>query len=242
MAWYDYSDYQESKEDVAREIAARQKRGEVFEAVVTPKGNKLAVSFWGLAWQRHLEGYADYESRLPRGRSYLRQGKVYNLAISEGEVTAEVAGSAIYDVIIKIKPLKKTHWEDLKTKCAGQIGTLLDLLGGKLGDGVLKVITDRDDGLFPSPKEIKINCNCPDPAGLCKHAAAVLYAVGLKFDAEPGLFFKLRAVNPQELLALAKDVVALEPAAGDAKVIADDDISALFGIEMGDLPPDFEGL
>jgi len=242
MAWYEYSDYQDSKEDVAREIAARQKRGEVFEVVVAPKGNKLATSFWGMAWQRHLEGYADYESRLPRGRSYLRQGKVYNLAIGAGEVAAEVAGSELYEVIITIKPLKKAHWKEIKDRCAGQIGTLLDLLGGKLGDGVLKVITDRDEGLFPKPKEIIINCNCPDSAGLCKHAAAVLYAIGLKFDAEPGLFFKLRAVNPEELLSLAKDVVGKEPVAGDAKVIANDDLSSVFGIEMGELPPDFDNL
>ena len=241
MAWQDYSDYQDSKEDVAREIARRQMRGEVFEAVAAPKGNKLAVSFWGQAWQRHLEGYADYESRLPRGRSYLRQGKVYNLAIAAGEVTALVAGGALYDVILKIKPLAASHWEEIKERCAGQIGNLLDLLSGKLGDGLLKVVTHREEGLFPQPKEIKILCNCPDSAGLCKHAAAVLYAVGLRFDVEPGLFFKLRAVNPEELLSLAKDAVAKKPADGDAKVIASDDISALFGIEMGELPPDLEG-
>ncbi|MDB6073639.1 MAG: zinc finger, domain protein, partial [Verrucomicrobiaceae bacterium] len=185
---------------------------------------------------------ADYESRLPRGRSYLRQGKVYNLEIGAGEVTAEVVGSAIYDVIIKIKPLTAPHWQEIKGKCAGQVSTLLDLLSGKLGDGVLKVITDRETGLFPAPSEIRINCNCPDSAGLCKHAAAVLYGVGLKFDADPGLFFKLRAVNPEELLSLAADVVGKEPVAGSAAVISDDDIAGLFGIDMGEIPPNLDHL
>ena len=231
MAW-NHSEYEDTRADVALEIEKRRKRGEVFEPVVAPKGNKLAVSFWGQAWQRHLEGYADYESRLPRGRSYLRAGNVYNLAIEPGEVTAEVAGNALYDVMVKIRPLTPSDWQEIKDKCAGQVGSLLDLLGGKLGDGVLKIITDREEGLFPRSKEIKIICSCPDSAGLCKHAAAVLYGVGLKFDADPALFFKLRAVNPEELLSLATDVVGQEPASGEAQVIANEDISTLFGIEM----------
>ncbi len=233
MSWWSYSNYQDSKDDLQREIAHRKKKGETFVAVEAPKGNKLAVKFWGQSWQRHLESYADYESRLPRGRSYLRKGNVYNLNIDKGSVTAQVAGQSLYEVSIGISPLKPAHWQDIQKQCAGQIGSLLDLLGGKVGDSVLKVITDRDQGLFPGPKEIKINCNCLDWADLCKHAAAVLYAIGLRFDAEPELFFKLRGVNYEDLVSQAADAVAQEPAAGNAVVIADDDISAMFGIDMG---------
>ncbi|MDB6139676.1 MAG: hypothetical protein JWO94_2748 [Verrucomicrobiaceae bacterium] len=242
MAWKQNSEFQDSQEDVARQMERRQKHGEVFAVFEVPKGNKLAISFWGQAWQHHLQGHPGYESRLPGGRSYLRQGKVYNLAIREGEVSAVVAGEALYDVILKIRPLTASRWQEVKERCAGQVGNLLDLLGGTLGDGLLKVITDPEEGLFPSPKEIKILCECADSADLCKHAAAVLYAIGLKFDAEPGLFFTLRAVNPGELLSLAADVVGQEPAQGGAPALEEADISAIFGIEMGGLPVDFDAL
>jgi len=241
MAWWSYSDSQDSKDDLQREIARRKKKGEAFVPVEAPKGSKLAVKFWGQSWQHHLESYADYESRLPRGRSYLRKGNVYNLSIDKGVVTAQVAGQSLYDVSIKISPMKPALWQNIQKQCAGQIGSLLDLLGGKVGDGVLRVITDREQGLFPAPKEIKTICTCPDWADLCKHAAAVLYAIGLKFDAEPELFFKLRGVNYEELVSQAADAVAQGPAGGDAVIIANEDISSMFGIDMGDaLSPEAE--
>ncbi len=242
MPWWSYTDAEESKRDLQRELARRRARGESFVQVEAPKGRqKLSTKFWGQAWQHHLESYADYATRLPRGRSYLRQGNVYNLAIDKGAITAEVAGQRLYDVSIQISPLEESRWAEIQHQCAGQIGSLLDLLGGKVGDGVLKVITDRDTGLFPGPKEIKIVCDCPDWADLCKHAAAVLYGIGLKFDAEPELFFKLRGVDYQELISQAADAVATVPTAGDATVIADDDIASMFGIEIGDaLSPEAE--
>jgi uncharacterized Zn finger protein len=238
MPWRDDSEAEAGEEKVAREIERRRRRGEAFEPVLAPgKGSKIATSFWGQAWQHHLEGYADYQTRLPRGRSCLRQGKVYDLTLQPGEVTAVVAEDFLYDVIVKIRPLDPDQWREIKERCAGQVGTLLDLLGGRLGDGVLKVITDRENGLFPSPKEIKLICTCPDSAGLCKHAAAVLYGVGLRFDADPALFFQLRAVNPQELVSLAADVVGQAPPAGSAQVLPEDDVAALFGIDWHEEPP-----
>ena len=231
MAWKDAEGAQESREALEREMARRVQRGEVFEPVAAPKGNKLASNFWGQSWQRHLEGYADYESRLPRGRSCLRQGKVFNLAVEPGEVTAIVAGELLHDVVVKIRPIKASHWQGVKERCTGKIGSLLDILTGNLSAGVLEVITDRDEGLFPLPKEIKVICDCADSAGLCQHGAAVLYGIGLRFDADPALFFRLRAVNPEELLALAAEAVA-QPLSEGTQVIADEDLSALFGIEM----------
>jgi uncharacterized Zn finger protein len=53
----------------------------------------IAKSFWGKAWCRNLERYSDYSNRLPRGRTYLRNGSVIDLKIGPGEVTAQVIGS-----------------------------------------------------------------------------------------------------------------------------------------------------
>ena len=61
----------------------------------------------------------------------------------------------------------------IKTRCAGQIGSLVELLQGRLSKSVIDIVTAHDGGLFPKPSEIKMSCSCPDWAGMCKHVAAV---------------------------------------------------------------------
>jgi uncharacterized Zn finger protein len=246
MSW-DYDDYEyESaaarKARIAKDLAKRVKRGEVFTAFEAPTGTKIVKNFWGLAWCRHLENYCGYENRLPRGRTYLRQGNVYNLKVEKGHITAEVTGSDIYEIEITIQPLPEARWQSIRSQCEGQVASLLDLLGGKLGDGVMKIVSDPDTGLFPSRREIKHFCTCPDSADLCKHRAAVLYAVGVLFDRDPKFLFELRGTDPSQLIANSAAALTASPSSGgdDTGTLADDDLSALFGIDLGEpdvLPP-----
>lgn len=231
MSW-DYEEAQERKERLQREIAKRQKRGEKFEALPAPAGQKkLSTTFWGQAWCRNLESYQVYESRLPRGRSYLRQGNVYNLEIEPGKLSAVVAGSELYDTSITIKPLPKEQWQQIVESSAGQVGSMLDLLAGKLGDGLMKVLTDPEGGLFPKPKEILFNCSCPDHADMCKHVSAVLYGVGVLLDTKPELLFTLRGVDQAELLSNASSA-AITDLSADTGDLAGVDLSAIFGIDL----------
>ena len=231
MSW-DYEEAQERKERLQREIAKRQKRGEKFEALPAPAGQKkLSTTFWGQAWCRNLESYQVYESRLPRGRSYLRQGNVYNLEIEPGKLSAVVAGSELYDTSITIKPLPKEQWQQIVESSAGQVGSMLDLLAGKLGDGLMKVLTDPEGGLFPKPKEILFNCSCPDHADMCKHVSAVLYGVGVLLDTKPELLFTLRGVDQAELLSNASSA-AITYLSADTGDLAGVDLSAIFGIDL----------
>ncbi|MCB1275722.1 SWIM zinc finger family protein [Prosthecobacter sp.] len=237
MSW-DYEDAQECKERLQREIAKRVQRGEVFEALPAPAGSKkLCTTFWGQAWCRNLDSYQVYESRLPRGRSYLRQGKVYNLEIEPGKLNAVVAGSELYDTSIHIRPLPQEQWSKIVEAGAGQVGSMLDLLAGKLGEGLMKVLTDPDNGLFPKPEEIRFNCSCPDYADMCKHVAAVLYGVGVLLDTRPELLFTLRGVDQAELLSNASSEAITELASGEGD-LAGADLSALFGIDLGSSPQD----
>ena len=231
MSW-DYEEALERKERLQREIAKRQKRGEKFESLPAPAvQKKLSTTFWGQAWCRNLESYQVYESRLPRGRSYLRQGNVYNLEIEPGKLSAVVAGSELYDTSIAIQPLPKKQWQQIVESSAGQVGSMLDLLAGKLGDGLMKVLTDPDDGLFPKPKEIRFNCSCPDHADMCKHVSAVLYGVGVLLDTKPELLFTLRGVDQAELLSNASSA-AITDLSADTGDLAGVDLSAIFGIDL----------
>lgn len=231
--WWSYEDVRERKERVRREIAKRVKRGEVFTALDAPQGNKkLTRTFWGKAWCDNLESYQQYEYRLPRGKSYLRQGLVYNLSITPGLITATVAGSELYECEVTIQPLAPKKWQVIVDRCAGQVSSLLDLLGGKLGDGVLEILTDENEGLFPKPKEIRFNCSCPDHADMCKHISAVLYGVGVLLDTQPELFFTLRKVEQGDLLRAAGDSALGSGAAVDQGGLVEADLSALFGIDL----------
>lgn len=233
--WWSYEDVKEQKKRLEREIAKRVKRGERFEVLSAPEGQKkLCTTFWGQAWCRNLESYQQYESRLPRGRSYLRQGKVYNLEITPGKLSAVVAGSELYDTSVSIKPLPDQQWHEIVQSSAGQVSSMLDLLSGKLGDGLMKVLTDPQDGLFPKPKEIRFDCSCPDYADMCKHVSAILYGVGVMLDSKPELLFTLRGVDQAELLANASSITMGDLDTGTE--LGDTDLSALFGIDLGELP------
>ena len=233
--WWSYEDVKEQKKRLEREIAKRVKRGERFEVLSAPEGQKkLCTTFWRQAWCRNLESYQQYESRLPRGRSYLRQGKVYNLEITPGKLSAVVAGSELYDTSVSIKPLPDQQWQEIVQSSAGQVSSMLDLLSGKLGDGLMKVLTDPQDGLFPKPKEIRFDCSCPDYADMCKHVSAILYGVGVMLDSKPELLFTLRGVDQAELLANASSITMGDLDTGTE--LGETDLSALFGIDLGELP------
>ncbi|RFC42152.1 MAG: hypothetical protein DVB28_002034 [Verrucomicrobia bacterium] len=232
MSWYQYEEDGALKREILLQIEKRRKSGEAFEAVAAPSGSKKLVStFWGKAWCSHLEAYSDYAYRLPRGRSYLRQGLVYNLKIEPGRMEAIVSGSSLYEVQITIQPLADPDWKRIQAECSGRVGSLLDLLGGQLGKGVMEVICDRDKGIFPAPKEIRMSCSCPDWADMCKHVAATMYGVGVRFDADPALFFKLRGVDPLDLLSTSAQEVLTGLSQGSNE-LAGEDLESLFGIDL----------
>ena len=247
MAWYGaggwdyyppYVSVAEKRANGARALAKLLKKSKrpAEPVVIAHRKRRLTTTFWGQAWADNLERYADLANRLPRGRAYLRNGAVLDLAIAGGRVEAFVASGELYRVTIGIAPLAKSRWRRVIDRCTGRIGSLVGLLRGELSDDVLAVLTHAKDGLFPQPREMTLDCSCPDRAGVCKHLAAVLYGVGIRLDARPELFFVLRQVDQTELLssATAGAVSRARQAAG--KRIADDRLSAVFGIELEDAP------
>lgn len=234
FAWRPYVPVAERRRQAERKLAKLKKMGQSV-APVRIEGRTIATSFWGLAWCSNLERYSDYSNRLPRGRTYVRNGSVVDLQIGKGEVTAMVAGSELYDIKIAIAPVKGTRWQAICRDCAGSIDSLVELLQGHLAKAVMDRVSRQGDGLFPAPAEIKLSCSCPDWADMCKHVAATLYAVGARLDEKPELLFVLRGVDANELIAAAgQDVSLASSAPGAARLLGDRDIAALFGLEMAD--------
>lgn len=225
-----YVSVAQRRASAAREMQKLEKKGRKVSPVKID-GRTIAKSFWGKGWCDHLESFSDFSNRLPRGRTYVRNGSVVDLQIQPGKISAMVMGSELYHIEITIERLKKNRWETLKQRCAGKIKSVLELLKGGISAGVMEVMSHREEGMFPAPKEIKKECSCPDYAGLCKHLAAVLYGVGARLDAQPELLFTLRQVDPAELIAQATESLGETPA-GRAKALADDELSEVFGIDL----------
>jgi uncharacterized Zn finger protein len=238
MGWYDgfrpYVSVAQRRAQAAKEVAKRVKNGQTITPVRL-EGRTIASTFWGQAWCTNLESYSDFANRLPRGRSYVRNGSVVDLQIENGRIKALVSGSELYEIKIEIDALPKHNWRTLKQQSAGQISTLVELLQGKLSKAVMATVTDREQGLFPKPNEIEMTCSCPDYAGMCKHVAAVMYGVGNRLDTSPELLFLLRSVDHLELIEQAIPAAPTK-AKGGAPTIASDDLSAIFDIEIDDVP------
>jgi len=239
MSWYhEYKPYvsvAQKRAKAAKEMQKLAKNG----LKITPvniAGRKITTTFWGDAWCTNLEGYSDFVNRLPRGRTYVRNGSVVHMSIEEGLILAYVSGSELYKVKIKIKPLAKDQWERLKRESAGKMGTLIELLQGKLSKSMMEMVTDRKNGLFPKPSEIEMKCSCPDYAGMCKHVAAVMYGIGNRLDSSPEMLFELRGVDHLELIEQAIPAAPIGTRTG-TPAISNDDLSDIFGIELSDETP-----
>jgi uncharacterized Zn finger protein len=229
--WPPYVPVAVRRHRAAQKIAKMKKAGQKVSPVEIA-GRKITTTFWGDAWCRNLEAYSDYSNRLPRGRTYVRNGSVIDLQIDAGRIRALVNGSDLYTVDIKIKPLPKQKWTKIKKKCAGQIGSLVELLKGALSKSIMEIVTRKGEGLFPSPQDISLSCSCPDWATMCKHVAATLYGVGARLDHEPELLFTLRGVDPTEMVETAIEQPAAAGRKLKGRVLETDELSSVFGVDI----------
>lgn len=217
----------------AEAAAARARKSGAALAPVVPSRGAIARTFWGKAWCENLEQYSDYANRLPRGRTYVRNGSVIDLKIEPGKVRARVVGSSLYQVEIDIAAVPDARWKSLAKDCTGSIASLVELLQGKLSKAVMERICQPKTGLFPAPKDIRLDCSCPDWATVCKHVAAVLYGVGARLDEQPELLFTLRRVDAANLVTQAAELpIETKKTPPRARVLDDAELADVFGIEM----------
>jgi uncharacterized Zn finger protein len=224
--WYPSSrDRKRSRKNAQRETAKIKNA-----SPVVVEGRTIARSFWGKAWCDNLESYSDYENRLPRGRTYCRNGSIADLKIEQGHISARVVGSSLYKVNIEVVAMPSKKWAQLVNACGRSISSMVELLEGRLSSSVMETVIDRSIGLFPAPKEISLSCSCPDWADMCKHVAAVMYGVGNRLDKNPELLFTLRSVEVQELLA-SSQAINSPSLPSSSRIIASVDLWEVFEIE-----------
>ncbi len=237
FGWKRYVPVAARRQKTERTVAKLQNKGRLLSPVAANRG-AIAKSFWGKAWCENLERYSDYSNRLPRGRTYLRNGSLIDLKIGPGEASAQVMGSRLYRVRVRIAEVAKAHWQAIARDCARSIDTLVELLQGQLSTSVMERISRPGIGLFPSPREIFFSCSCPDSAAMCKHVAATLYGIGARLDAEPELLFNLRKVDAKELIARAGESGApVQKLPGAGRILDSSKLADVFGIDLGSADP-----
>lgn len=239
MSFYDYDYVHVSvaqKKEKARKSLEQLKRTMPEIEPVDIEGPTIAKTWWGKAWNKNLESYADYSNRIGRGRSYVREGAVLHLKIDSGTIHALVQGSTAkpYQVEIGIDPLGEKTWKQITALCNRRIESLEQLVSGKFPKELERLFTTRQEGLFPAPEEIHFHCSCPDSARLCKHVAAVLYGVGARLDQNPMLLFSLRKMPVAELIKKSieekMDSMLKNADKKSPRVIGDDQVFDLFGV------------
>src|ERR1700758_502282 len=129
FSWKPYVPAAKRRQHAERVVAKLKNAGHALSPVTAGRG-LIAKTFWGKAWCQNLERYSDYANRLPRGRTYLRNGSVIDLKIAAGEVIAQVMGSSLYRITVSIREVAVAHWQAIARDCARSIDTLVELLQG----------------------------------------------------------------------------------------------------------------
>ncbi len=235
FGWKPYVSVAKRREQANRAVLKAKKSGKDFSPIVLTARGAIAKTFWGKAWCDNLEAYSDYENRLPRGRSYVRNGSVIDLTIEPGKVVAQVMGSSLYRIEIRVAALPAVQWQAIVQASAGSIASLVELLQGKFSKAVMERLCQPKTGLFPSPREIQLDCSCPDWATMCKHVAAVLYGVGARLDERPEFLFTLRQIDAGDLVSQVAELsVKAKKAPVKRRMLDDTALADVFGIELGE--------
>ena len=220
---------------MARESSGNaKKKGQKLEPVII-QGRTITNSWWGQSWCNNLEKYADYASRLDRGKRYVRSGAVIDLKVQKGKITARVQGTrkTPYKVEVNISPLSEERCQDIIRKCGKKIENMEALVHGSIPEDLKELFTG-DEGLFPTPREISFHCSCPDWALMCKHVAAVMYGIGARVDENPFFFFQLRGIDVDRFIDVTlenKVESMLEHAQEPSdRIIQDQDAWKIFGL------------
>ncbi|MBD2359920.1 SWIM zinc finger family protein [Anabaena minutissima FACHB-250] len=177
--------------------------------------NKFSRTWWGDRFIKALEDFTD-DSRLQRGRSYARGGKVKSFAIDKNIITAQVRGSVnpyfgvykepTYNIVIEITPIAKTRWNEAIKSLSSKASIVSRLLLNEVPENIEENFSQMGLHLLPhSSKDFKTKCSCPDYANPCKHIAGVYYLVASQLDNNPFLLFEWRGLSKVELQAKLAD-------------------------------------
>ncbi|SDH51265.1 SWIM zinc finger family protein [Nonomuraea jiangxiensis] len=194
MAWFEAS----GPIRVEGGIRARTQRG------------SIGSTWWSRRFIDILERVCD-RGRLSRGRAYARQGQVLSIDLVPGEVRAAVQGSRSepYQVGIRIEAYDEDRWATIEHSIAAQAVYRAKLLAGEMPVEIEELFAALGIDLFP--RDLDMDCSCPDWGFPCKHLSAVLYLLAESFDDDPFLVLAWRGRTREQLLGSLADETGADP-------------------------------
>jgi len=160
------------------------------------KARSFGTTWWGRAWLEALEQRALVDpNRLPRGRTYARQGRVTSLEVGPGELRAQVWGKPTdpYSTTLSMRTLDAAEWDRLLDMIMDKASNTAALLAGQVPEDIAEFV-------LPSRGDLGPDCSCPDAAEPCKHAAALCYVAADLFDEDPFALLTLRGRGREQVL------------------------------------------
>jgi uncharacterized Zn finger protein len=180
----------------------RPKKAPPADGIKLKKGG---TTWWGEQWIAALtEVLSGDSARLSRGRTYARAGRVHELVVKGGKVTAKVTGSRAtpYKVSIELAQLSDSVWKRAVAGMTERVKFAAELLAGHMPTDIDEVFEVDRASLFPQRRaDLKTACSCPDCGDPCKHVAATHYVLGEALDGDPFLLFELRGRSREQMLA-----------------------------------------
>ena len=127
-----------------------------------------------------------------------------SLEVDPGSITAQVQGSRArpYRIRIGIPTFGKSEWAQVERILAENAWYTAKLLSGEMPEDIEEVFAGLGLSLFPAtPRELSLDCSCPDHAVPCKHIAATFYLLAESFDDDPFAILAWRGREREDLLA-----------------------------------------
>lgn len=165
----------------------------------------VPVTMLGREWVAWLNEYPVGEDRLNQSWQYLNAGAVMPLKVDGGMVEAMVRGSQAepYRVVLNFLPVDGMQWDLLWSLVTPE--AMREFRSGSMGPALRNAFAVAEVDLLPERyKDLKTICTCPDWLKPCKHALAVLRALGEEIEMDPMLLVRLRGGGPKEAVAEAE--------------------------------------
>ena len=199
---------------------------------------QFGKTWWGEHFLKALTDI-DYSNRLPRGRSYARNGYVAEIKTANNRINAKVNGSrrTPYKVEIVLPLFSDTEKRKLMQAITDDPLVLSHLLNRELPDELNVIAQKHKIAVFPNKwSDFDMDCSCPDWAVPCKHLASVIYMLSAEIDRNPFLIFQLHGLDilkeltkvgivlEEEMSILSFEQLFLDKplAVGDEKNVYDD--------------------
>lgn len=183
---------------------------------------------WAETWRDVLGGPSvELARRVRQGRATHRSGRVSDVRVGAGRVSARVQGSRAtpFLVEVEIPLLNDAEWEVIIDLLASRIRYRARLLAGHEPEGLVEEARQAGVEMFPTIDQIAVAAGHSGESPFPVVGAAVWEAVAVRIDASPFPLLKLRGRGRERILRdIARRRRADEASGPEGQPVADIDV------------------